>query len=350
MNHRGLTPVLALLSVLIVFASRSTAQGACYQNAPQTTIYHEHFVFYSGQTYLPYGSECLCGDGVPRGYADCWIYTDQSYATCPTCRIAAGQPINLATGNTFVSQTDISIPGLGGGMGLGRTWNSMPTGGQSAGMFGMDWVSTYEEKMFIDSDGLVKYSTGTGDLWSFGVTTLFGTGNTSTYSAIAPRNSGASLLGDGTHLIITFKNGEKRVFNQSNGQLQSITDRNGNATQLTYDSSNRLTTVTDAASRHLYFNYAVQGYPNLVSSVTSDFGVSLTYVYSTNYLVKVIRPDNTFVTFDYAALTGSTTYLLADVKDQNGKILESHTYDYSNRGLSSQKASGVDAVSITYLQ
>jgi len=265
----------------------------------------------------------------------------------------AGSPINLATGNTFVSQNDINVPGLGGGISLGRTWNSiMPTGVQTAGMFAMNWTSTYEERIFVDGDGLVKYSSGIGDLWSFGVTTAFGGtgGNQTIYSAIAPHNSGASLLGDSTYLTVTLKSGEKRTFSRANGQLLSISDRNGNITQLTYDASYRLVTVTDPASRHLYFNYAVEGYPNLVSSVTSDFGVSLSYVYSGLYLVKVVRPDNSFVTFDYAALPGNANYLLTAVRDQDGKVLESHSYDYIGRGLSSQRANGVDALSVNYLQ
>jgi hypothetical protein len=43
---------------------------------------------------------------------------------CPSCNRAA-HPIDLATGNTDISQTDIRIPGLGGGLTLVRTWNGV---------------------------------------------------------------------------------------------------------------------------------------------------------------------------------------------------------------------------------
>lgn len=59
----------------------------------------------------------------------------------------AGQPINLANGNTFIQQTDIRIPGLGNGLSLTRTWNSIwPPLAYIAlpqiGMFGRQWLST----------------------------------------------------------------------------------------------------------------------------------------------------------------------------------------------------------------
>jgi YD repeat-containing protein len=218
-------------------------------------------------------------------------------------------------------------------------------------MFGMNWISTYEERIFVGGDGLVQYSSANGNLWSFGVTTLYAAGGTQTiYSLVAPRNGGASLVTDGTYLTLTFKNGEKRVFNRAAGQLLSISDRNGNTTQLTYDASNRLATVTDAASRHLYLTYTQIGAADLVTGVTSDFGVSVSYSYDGLYLSRVTRADNTFVTFEYNALPGSSNYLITAVKDQDGKVLESHTYDSGNRGLSSQRANGVDALSVTYAQ
>ena len=41
------------------------------------------------------------------------------------CEGTCGLPINLRTGNTYIGQQDYSLPGLSGGLGLTRTWNSM---------------------------------------------------------------------------------------------------------------------------------------------------------------------------------------------------------------------------------
>lgn len=161
----------------------------------------------------------------------------------------------------------------------------------------------------------------------------------------APANVYASFVAGSSIWTITFLNGEQRQFNPATGLLTAIIDRNGNTTQLTYDSSNRLITVTDPASRHLYFNYGT-GSSLLVTSVTSDFGITLSYAYDTQgRLIQVTKPDLTTVSFTYNAQSQITA-----VTDNNGKILESHTYDSSGRGLTSSRANGVESVTLTYPQ
>jgi YD repeat-containing protein len=86
----------------------------------------------------------------------------------------------------------------------------------------------------------------------------------------------------------------------------------------------------------------------LVTQVTSNpaAGLSLTYTYDTSTpprLVKVTKPDNTFMTFEYASHS-----LVSAVKDIQGKILESHTYDDFGRGLTSSRAGGVESITVTY--
>src|SRR4029077_15429724 len=45
---------------------------------------------------------------------------------CPTCNGASGgPPINFLNGDTYIPQTDYTVPGLGGGISLTRTWNSL---------------------------------------------------------------------------------------------------------------------------------------------------------------------------------------------------------------------------------
>jgi len=40
--------------------------------------------------------------------------------------------------------------------------------------------------------------------------------------------------------------------------------------------------------------------------------------------------------------------MILSVTDSQGKLLEAHTYDTQNRGLTSTRANGVDAVSLSY--
>jgi YD repeat-containing protein len=259
---------------------------------------------------------------------------------CPDCGASAGKPIQLATGDTVVEETDVSLPGLGGGLSLRRKWHSLwpavdvPS---SVGIFGTNWRSTYEEMVFMGSDNYLKYSRGDGSYWSFGIN------NFGAFVVVSPGNVFATFTQTPSYYLITFQNGEQRRFNLTTGVLTAIIDRNGNTTQIAYDSYSRLSTITSPASQHLYFNY-----PNntslLVSSVTTDFGVTLSYSYDTqNRLSIVTQPDLTTISFTYNSQSEIT-----QVTDINGKVLESHTYDSSGRGLTSSQANGVNSLSVTY--
>lgn len=256
---------------------------------------------------------------------------------CPTCGAQAGSPINLTSGNTYIQESDVRLPGLGGGISLLRTWNSIWPGAVSAyrttGMFGPNWRSTYEERINNDPNN-PSYLKADGSLWYFG-------GYGTSFTLKSPANVVISLTNDGTtYWTMTFQSGEKRIFSYVSGSLLQIIDRNGNTTQLAYNGTNQLTTVTDPASRHLYFTYTGA----VVTSVTSDFGISLSYTYDTSgRLTKVTKPDGSSWNFAY-----NTASLITSVTDGSGIVLESHTYDSGGRGLTSSQAGGVNALSVSY--
>ncbi len=263
---------------------------------------------------------------------------------CGCGKSCAGSPVNLANGNTYIMQTDMTIPGLGNGLALARTWNSRwpaTQSGSALGIFGLNWRSSYEERVFMGSDGSIKYSRADGSFWSFGYN-----GTTGQWLVLAPANGGATLASGSNYWTLSVNNGEQRLFANSSGSLTSVVDRNGNTTQLSYDGLNRLVTVTDPGSRHLYFGYNNANYPYQATSVTSDFGVTLSYAYDQQgRLITVTKPDNTTISFVYNAQS-----LITAVKDSDGKILESHTYDSIGRGLTSSRVGGIDAVTVSYSQ
>ena len=265
---------------------------------------------------------------------------DPECLSCQKDSAQGGHPIDLATGNTYIEQKDLSIPGLSGGLSLTRTWNSMWPSSESTfqvGLFGPNWRSTYEERVFLGFDNYMRYSRGNGDFWAFGY-------NGSTYSAVAPANALATLAAGSSYWTLTFQNGEVRRFDNATGNLIAIIDRNGNTTTLAYDSSGRLSTVTDPASRTLTFSYV--GSSTLVTGVTASVGPALTYAYDTQgRLSQVTKPDSTTISFAY-----NSQSLITSVTDSNGKVLESHTYDSNLRGLTSSRAGGVEALTITYIQ
>ncbi len=140
--------------------------------------------------------------------------------TCPTCP-HGGSPISLATGNTYIQQADVQIPGLSNGLALVRTWNSQWPSTQMAsqvGLFGPNWRSTYEERVFLGSDGYMRYARGDGSFWSFGVG---GPG----WAVVAPGNAGATLVQgqhDAAHLrwYQSSRDGDRPCFKASDVQLR----------------------------------------------------------------------------------------------------------------------------------
>lgn len=302
------------------------------------------------------GYQFFCGDQLQPGTISCsnegpcldvcFKHTNQCVPaaapseTCPTCqRAAAGNQISLASGNTDIEQTDINLPGLSHGLSLVRTWNSKWPATQSAfqiGLFGPNWRSTFEERVFVGTDSYVKYARSDGSFWSFGISPG---GN---WGVAAPANVSATLTEGTAYWTLKLQNGEQRQFDNNSGNLTTIIDRNGNTTQLSYDTAARLVTITDPASRHLYLTYQNSS-SHLVTGITSDVGLTLSYSYDTpGRLILVTKPDQTTLSFEY-----DVNSLITSVKDSNGKILESHTYDSAGRGLTSSRAGGVEAFTLS---
>jgi YD repeat-containing protein len=264
---------------------------------------------------------------------------------CP-CDGAAGYPINLATGNVWITQTDYSLPGLGVGLGINRTWNSLWRGNNGklpdAGMFGDSWRSTYEEALTVVDTTNIKYWRPNGDSWWF----RWSNPNNA-YYVLAPQNQHATLTFNSTTLLftLTFSDGTQRIFNNA-GALTALIDRNGNQTTITYDSSNRISQVTDAAARSITFTYNDPHNPAQATGVQDSTGTIATYTYDTlTRLLQVTYADGSFLTFSYDP---SYTYPIDSVKDKLGNIVEAHTYDSSHRGLTSQRANSVDSVTVAY--
>jgi YD repeat-containing protein len=161
------------------------------------------------------------------------------------------------------------------------------------------------------------------------------------YVLLAPLQEHATLTVTGLTTSITFPNGEVRTFG-ANFLLSSVQDRNGNITTLQYDANSRLASVTDSVGRVLTFNYASAA-ATVVSSIQNTSGIIAQYTYNTASspnLIAVKYADNSQIQFTYSG------NLITQAVDEQGKILETHTYDSQSRGLTSAQASGVNAVTV----
>jgi len=261
------------------------------------------------------------------------------------CEQAAGSPINLVNGNVWVTQNDYSLPGLGGGIQISRTWNSLwqtnnPI--ELVGTFGNSWRSTYDERLATPTSmppgSLLQYWESTGAVWIFQAGSAPGA-----FLLVSPNDEHATLQFDVATKLYTmvFPEGGKRIFN-SNGYLIAIVDRNSNRISIAYDASNRILSVTDASGRILTFNYT--GGLRPAQSISDSVGTIATYSYdSSARLIKVTYADNSKLnmSYDFAGM-------LTDVTDSNGKTIEAHTYDSGGRGLTSIRGAGAESVSVSY--
>jgi len=250
-----------------------------------------------------------------------------------------GAPINFATGNVFIREKDFSLPGLGGGLQLNRTWNSLwqniapPT---SAGIFGTGWRSNFEEQLYLLNPNTVTYYRNDGSSWVFD----------SDGTMVSPGNAVLQNCGPSIQLCfdptvmqywMVFADGTEKLFSQL-GALEQIIDRNGNATTFGYDDKGRLNSVNDAAGHSISLNY---GDPNNIyqaTSVQDAVGVLANYIYDQNSdLTRVTYADGSSLNFSYGENS-----LITSITDAQGKLIESHTYDAAGRGLSSSRADGAD--------
>lgn len=272
---------------------------------------------------------------------------------CPKCG-SGGQPINFLNGNTWITQQDYSIPGLGGGLTLSRTWNSLwplMSPPEESGIFGDSWRSSFEERIQLLSGGGVKYWKGNGSALFFAYT-----GSGGAYSISAPADDQTTLSFDSSTTLWTLaqKDGTQRIFNNA-GYLTSIVDRNGNTITIDVDAANqnRIASVTAASGQVLTFHYANASYPRLCTSISDSAGTFTTYNYdfSTGRLNSVTYPDGSQSNFQYNDSNSNT--LISSVTDALGRTIEAHTYDSQRRGLTSQQANdstghAVNGVSVTY--
>jgi YD repeat-containing protein len=252
------------------------------------------------------------------------------------CNKVAGGPINVSTGNVWIQEKDYSLPGLGHGLQLTRTWNSKwqnlaPPA--VAGLFGHSWLSNFEEQLFFPDPNSITYYRGDGSSWVFN----------SSGQMISPPLINAGLSSAGDQYTLTLPDGTQRTFN-AGGRLLAITDRNGNQTTVAYDSSNRLSAVTDAAGRSLTFSYGDPNNPYQATAVQDAVGLIANYAYdSSSRLLRVTYLDGSSLNFAY----GSSS-MITSVTDGQGKVLESHTYDAADRGLTSSRAGGADLVTVDF--
>jgi RHS repeat-associated protein len=260
---------------------------------------------------------------------------DKSNAGLTDCHKQVGAPINVTNGNMYLQQTDYRLPGIGEQIDVTRTYNSSS---QSIGLFGRGWSTAYDESVKVFG-GLVMQLT-----LRDGRAVYFTRESTSAAFTVVEQDFHDQLSQnpDGS-FTLAFKDGRSHQFNAA-GKLISLADRNGNQTPLTYGAGNRLSSITNPFGRVLDVTTDTNGQ---VLSIADSLGTVATYVYGADHeLLSVTYADNSRFQFAYGY---SPDLVLLSVTDALGNVVESHTYDWMGRALTSEKQDGVERVTLNYV-
>ena len=266
----------------------------------------------------------------PNDYAT--NYAEQS---CPE---KVGKPVNITTGNMYLSQTDYLLPGFGKALDITRTYNSAK---QSSGLFGLGWSSMLDESIVAYGDLLVRLNLPDGRAVYLGRNSA----GTPFDPVVAMSFHGQVVKNVDNSYTLTLRDGSVHQFN-ANGKLTSLTDPNGNTITLTLNASGNPTTITDPAGRTVTLTYDSQ---SKIATISDSLGTIATYTRLTSArLSTVTYADGSKYTFTYV-IAGNKFYI-GTVKDALNNVLESHTYDSQGRALTSEIAgNGTERYTITYV-
>ncbi|MDA8383507.1 MAG: RHS repeat protein [Betaproteobacteria bacterium] len=187
----------------------------------------------------------------------------------------------------------------------------------------LNWLTWIQDDPASPGSSVMRYVAGGGG-WTYG-------GYNAATGAFAPeRNNGAVLVMTSRNPItyeLRFANGAKDVFAASDNAtsyprkvlLTQVVDPQGNALTLTYDSSLRLTTITDAIGQKTTFQYGDSAAPLLVTGITDPFGRHATLAYdSQGRLISIT---------DEIGMTSSFAY-------DSGTFIQSMTTPYGTTTFS----------------
>ncbi|RZB29496.1 MAG: hypothetical protein AEth_01131 [Candidatus Argoarchaeum ethanivorans] len=199
---------------------------------------------------------------------------------------AAGGMVNIANGNLYLPEKDISIKARGFDLEIIRAYNSHSSG--THGPFGFGWTHNYNIHLVENDDGSVTYFDRDGS----GHTFPPAMGNN--YTAPPGIHSKLTENPDGS-FVLWLRDGSKYNFG-SNGKIINITDKNDNHLNFEYNIFGRLTRISDDSGLFLNLNYNLRG---RISSVADPLGREINYEYEVADLVKVTDAMGKSTLYEY---------------------------------------------------
>ena len=238
----------------------------------------------------------------------------------------AGKPIDLSSGLEVITETDIAINGLRGGISIQRTYRTLSN---EAGPFGIGTRHNYGYRLDTNNPlgvAVINLLMPDGNRFPFNTGV---TGDLTNAAIPALRGASMSVAADG-QVDIRWKNGTVFHFVPSAiviaSDLESITDANGNKISLVRDpaNTNRITEIIDPLGRKLIISYDTA---NRITSIVDPTGRTVTYTYNAlGTLETVTDPEGGVTQYAYEAADR-----LSQITDARGVVTAQNTYDANGR-------------------
>ena len=272
---------------------------------------------------------------------------------CPTCGVggpstSTARPIHLGSGDVSLTLPIATIAQSPLAFSFALSYHSSaplyPDPQESP--VGLGWTHTFRQTLRPTDETNDKLYRVTGE----GMEEVYALQSDGTWQASVPGvlRGTVSLNTSTSQYSLTDLDGTVTAFDEGTGRWSSTTDRWGNALKGSYDSSGNLLSVVDAEGRTIAFTYNA----GLLTQMTLPDGQAWRFAYSGQNLVQVFDPIHTgttpWQTFSYQPNSGNVNVLLTQVQDESGAVLESHTYDAADRGVTSVSAGGRDLVTVAY--
>lgn len=293
----------------------------------------------------PYMLTALSPDTDPYDALDLGFADNEQYGGAGLI----GGTVRISTGNAMDGRTDISLPSpYRMGLTFSACYNSQDEG---AGDFGYGWSHTYSVRLFASVS--TTYGTLMEVVDDTGRGHFFSAGTGGRYDGEFHEKTHVML--EGSEYVWYRLDGSRYGFENVDGRLIWIEDPAGNLLNIAYDLSDRLDTVTDAASgRVLTFSYnANDRIETIEGPITTALpsGVYATYTYDVNgNQTDVTYGDGSGFTYTYDDPYGVN--LLTEKQNKESHVLASWSYETNGlcTGYSAPDGTGFSIVYVSATQ
>lgn len=240
------------------------------------------------------------------------------------------EPVNLNTGNFYMSQTDISIPDYNGNFEISRTNNSKTASVNS--VFGRGWQFAYSQSLSKLSANEIIYRRGDGSAIYFTYSNGKWECASGYYLTLTPiaietklGDFGGEELEEYTVYEYEIKDAGGTVYRfGSQGLLKSVTDKKSFVTTLTYDSLYNISSITSPAGTIYTIQSDAEG---RITKVTVPNGSFISYSYDENgNLASYADEVGNTVHYHYDSEHRMTSW-----SDGEGRTVTANEYDADGR-------------------